>query len=128
MLQLADISRPRIPLQELDRLRIDAGNLPADVPRRPQRETVREHRNVLDPLAKRRDPERNRAQTEIQILPEAARCRLGPEIAIGRRDHANVDANRARATHSLELLLLQHAKQLCLQIETHLRYLIEKQR
>src|SRR6478672_10892305 len=52
----------------------------------------------------------------------------GGEVAVRRRDDANVDTNRGRAPDALELLLLQDAKQLRLQVESHLADLVEEQR
>ena len=57
-----------------------------------------------------------------------ARGREGREIAIRRRDDADVDLDRRRAADALELLLLEHAQQLGLKIEPHLGDFVEQQR
>ena len=53
---------------------------------------------------------------------------VGGEVAIRRRDDAHVHLDRARAADALELLLLQHAQQLGLQIQAHLADLVEQER
>jgi hypothetical protein len=49
------------------------------------------------------------------------------EASIRRADDSNVDRDRLRASHALHLLLLEHAKQLGLQIEGELTDLVEEE-
>src|SRR5205085_3100424 len=85
-------------------------------------------RNVVLPFAQRRKPNRNDAQSIVEVLPEMARRRVGGEVAVGGGDDADVDLDLARAADALELLLLQHAQQLRLEVEPHLADLVEEQR
>src|SRR5262249_38305207 len=57
-----------------------------------------------------------------------ARRRICGEGPIGRCDDAYIDLDCRRAAHSLELLLLKHAQQLRLQVESHFRDFVQEQR
>src|SRR5690606_19850070 len=50
------------------------------------------------------------------------------ERAVRRRDHARVDADRARTADGLDLAVLQRAQELRLQIDRQLADLVEEQR
>ncbi len=50
------------------------------------------------------------------------------QVAVGRGDHAHVDAQAARTADALELALLQHAQQLRLRLGRQLADLVEEQR
>ena len=50
------------------------------------------------------------------------------EVPVGRRDDAHVDPLRARAADALELLLLEDAQQLRLQLERDVADLVEEER
>jgi hypothetical protein len=92
------------------------------------REARGQQRHVLAPVAQRRDAHRDHAQPVEQVLAERARRRLGREVAVGGGDDAHVHLDGLRAAHPLELLLLQHAQELGLQVEPHLADLVEQQR
>ena len=64
----------------------------------------------------------------VEVLPEMAGRRVGGEVAVGRRDDAHVDLDRRRPADALELLLLEHAQQLGLEVEPHLGDFVEQQR
>ena len=59
---------------------------------------------------------------------EAPVADRGLEVAVGRRDHADVDAERLRAADALELAELEHAEQLALDLRSDLADLVEEQR
>jgi hypothetical protein len=72
--------------------------------------------------------EREDVQPIVQIGAETAGRDCIGEVQVGRGDDAYVDAVRARAADAFELLLLQHAQQLRLQLEGKVAHLVEKQR
>ena len=51
----------------------------------------------------------------------------GGEVAVGRRDDSYVHLDRVGSADALELLLLEHAQQLGLQVEAHLAHFVEEQ-
>src|SRR6185437_12171351 len=128
VLQLADITRPIVSLQQVDGFRREAGNFFADLLRRMCSEAKGEQRNVVAALAQRRKANRDDAQPIVEILAEVAGRGVRREVAIRRRNDAHVDLDRRRAADTLELLLLEHAEELRLQVEPHLRDLVEQQR
>ena len=65
---------------------------------------------------------KNRSERNVAVLD------LGGKVAIGGGDHACVDANGMDAAHALELVLLQHAQKLYLDVERQLTDFIEKDR
>src|SRR5438309_4685845 len=85
-------------------------------------------RDVFLSIAKRRQANGDDPKAIVEIEPEMARGRKGGEIAVRRGDDTDVDLDRRGPADALELLFLQDAKQLRLQIQTHLRDLVEQQR
>src|SRR5512139_1909327 len=64
----------------------------------------------------------------IEILAEPALVDHRAQIAVGGRDPADVDLERAGAADALEPPLLQHAEQLGLELGPELADLVEEER
>ena len=75
---------------------------------------LNQQRNIIGPLSKRRQFNREHLQAIIQILAKVAFFYHRLQVLIGRCDHAYVDANRLAASHSLERAVLQQSQDLCL--------------
>src|SRR5207249_3142235 len=94
VIQLADVARPRMIEQRLQRPRLEAGDvLPVPLRVLPE-EVVGERGDVLAPLAKRRQLNLDRVQPEEQVLAEAARRDLFGEVRVRRRDDPHIDLAR----------------------------------
>ena len=91
-------------------------------------EVRREQRDVLAPLAQRRHVHREHREPVKEIRAKPAALHLAREVAVGRGDHAHVDAVHAIAADALDLALLQRAQQLRLQLQRQLADLVEEQR
>ena len=76
----------------------------------------------------RRHLDREHAEPVEQIEPEPAVGDLLLQIAIGRRQHADVHPPGRVVADALELAFLQDAQQLRLEIQRDLADLVEKQR
>ena len=63
-----------------------------------------------------------------QILAESARFDLLLQVAIGRREHARIDRDRAVPTHTRHLPFLQHTKQFGLRSGRQVTDLVQEQR
>src|SRR6202021_4072319 len=63
----------------------------------------------------------------IEILAKQPRTRTIREIAIGRRNDADVDLRRALGADGIDLSFLQRAQQLDLHVEAKLADLVEEQ-
>ena len=53
---------------------------------------------------------------------------MGGKVSVGGRDYADVDPDTRGAANPLELLLLQGAEQLGLQVDLHFGDLVQEQR
>ena len=91
-------------------------------------EVLHEQRDVLLPLAQRRQLHRDHVQPVVQVLAELAVCDHPSEVAVGGGDHAHVHLDRVRVADPLELALLQHPQQLHLQRRAHRPDFVEEQR
>ena len=72
--------------------------------------------------------DRDDGEPEVEVLAEAALLHLRGEVAVGRRDEANVDGARRARADRLHLPLLQHAQELRLERRRDLADLVEEER
>jgi len=91
-------------------------------------EVFEQQRNVLAPLAQRRDMQLGDVQPVQQVLAEAPAAHLFQQIRLGRADHPQVDLDAAVGAQPLQGLLLQYAQQLDLLRQRHAFDLVEEQR
>ena len=84
--------------------------------------------NVAEALPERRQRDRHDVQAIEEIGAEPALLHLLFEIAIGRGDDADVDADVRRAADPLERLFLEKPQQLGLEQRHHLADFVEEQR
>ena len=67
-----------------------------------------EQRQVVKPLAERRDLQHDHVQPVEQILAESLLLDRAREIDVGRRDHADIDLALDVRADRANLALLQH--------------------
>ena len=91
-------------------------------------EVLHQQRDVVAPLAQRRQLHRNHVEPVEQILAERAVRDHPVEIGVGRGDDPHVDLDGVRVADPLELALLQHPQQLRLQRRAHRPDLVEEER
>ena len=90
---------------------------------------VDEHRNVLAALAQRRHDDVNDVEAVEQVLAERALRDHVAQVAVGRRDHADVDdAAAAVGADLLQLAGLEEAQQQALHAQRHLADFVEEDR
>ena len=87
-----------------------------------------QRRDVLGALPQRRHREREDDDAVVEILAERALAHQCVEVAVGGRDDAHVDGDRAIAADPLDLALLEHAQQLGLHGGRHVADLVEEER
>ena len=109
VLQLADVSRPRVTNERIHGLGRDGIDLLGHIEGKVLRKVPDEERNVLGALAQRRNMDGKNVQPIEQIGAELLLFDHRTKIAIGRREEPGVGAKRARTTQTLELALLQNA-------------------
>src|SRR6267378_5216140 len=126
--ELADVPGPRVPTERVQRLARDDLDPAVHGTREPLDEVAHQGGNVLGPLAERRGLDREHVQPVVEIVPEPLLFHHPKEVAVRRGDEADVDLDRLRTADPLELLLLQDAQQLRLELERDLADLVEEQR
>ena len=97
-------------------------------PREALSESARQERDVLATFPKRGHSNRKDVQAVVEIFAERPVLDHRTEVAIRGGNQPRVARNRAAATDSLELALLDDAQELRLEVEGHLADLVEKQR
>ena len=85
-----------------------------------------QRRDVVLPLAQRRQVDVDDVQPVVEVLAEAALVHHLLEVAVGGRDDARVDADRLHAAEPHELALLHHAQQLGLRLVRDVADLVEE--
>src|ERR1700722_18498893 len=111
ILQLADVSRPRIADQCIHRLRGDGIDLLAHIEGEMLRKVADEEWDVFCALAQWGNMNGKNVEPIEEIGTEFLLFDHGPQITIGRCDETGVGAKRARTTQTLEFPLLQDAQQ-----------------
>lgn len=115
ILQLSYIPRPVISEQSFHGV---VAQSPLVAPRsgEPFEEIAGKQRNVLSPVAQRRNLQAQHIEPEIKIAAKSALRHGLLEIAIGRRQNPHVDRNALGASHGTNLSLLYGPQQLGLKV------------
>ena len=122
--QFADVARPAVSLECLKRV---IGERQRSL--RPLEKMRRQRLDVFGPLAKWRHVEMDDLQPVQQVLAELAGRHQVAQVAVGGRDHPNVDARlRLIRTHGLDLAVLEKPQQERLHAQAHLADFVQEQR
>src|SRR4051812_44518790 len=89
---------------------------------------LREQGNVVLALSKRRKVYRDDVEAVEQVFAEEAFVDRLAGVAVRRRQHANVNGDFVRRAESANLSVFEHAQELRLQRDGHLRDLVEEER
>ena len=111
VLQLADIARPAVLLEESHGFRadgFDARHVLLDVH---FQEMIDQEGDVPFPFPQRRQIDRDHIQAVIEVLPELAFIDVVPDVAVRRRDHSHIDFEGLCPAHALEFLQFEDAQQ-----------------
>src|SRR5215470_9556822 len=128
VLQLADVSGPRMahePFHDLQWNRLDAA---AETPGMLRDEVAYEQRDVLGPLAERGKVDRKDVQPVVEVRAELPILDQLLERTVRRGDDPDVAPDRLCASHPLERVLLEDAKELRLELQRQIADLVEEQR
>src|SRR5262249_32454736 len=106
ILQLTNVTWPVVGLDEIESARVDGADALADPTRIALDEVRREQREVTASLSQWRHFDRKDVQPIEQIAAKSAGVHRRLQIAIRRRNHPNVDLDRAHASDALEFALL----------------------
>src|SRR5208283_2205650 len=128
VLQLPDIARPGVAHQGLHDRGRDRLDPPAHAPGEPLGKMADQRRDVVAALAQGRQHQWEHVQAVVEVTAEAAVGDHRSQVAVRGRYQAHVHADRLGAAQTLELLFLQHAEQLGLQLWGNVADLVEEQR
>ena len=109
VLELAQVARPGVPPQQIERLRGEPVHLLVDLRLRFPQEVVGEHRNVLTALPQRRQDHREGVEAVEEVFAELGGGQRLFEIAVGGRDHPDAHLAGDDVADRLHLARLQHA-------------------
>ncbi len=126
VLELADVSRPRVRHQRLHRALRHSLDAPSELGLAAVDVGPNEERDVLSPISQRRHLDGEDAEAEVEIAPENAVGHGLLEVPVGRGHDPHVDPPGAGGAHPFELPVLQEAKQLDLEIDRKLADLVQK--
>ena len=87
---------------------------------------LHQQRDVVAPLAQRRQLDADHVQPVEQVLAEAAVLHLALQVDVGGGDDAHVDLDRLHAAEAHELAFLHHAQQLGLRLDRDVADLVEE--
>src|SRR5690606_7464329 len=128
VLELADVPRPAVGLEELDRPLRETGHLLAVVLREAAQEFLGEEADVAGPIAERRERHRDDGEAVVHVLAQLARLERILDILVGGGDDTDVHPDLLLAAEAAEGTLLEGAQQLDLDVRLHLRDLVEEER
>src|SRR5579863_2022872 len=114
ILELPNISGPRVFQQELYDLRGDARNLLVHPFRGFFNKMLDEQRDVLLSLAQGREEDLDDVEPIIEVLAKSPRRHQGENVPVGRSDDPDIDSNGFTSPHPLELLFLKYPQELYL--------------
>src|SRR5208283_3999821 len=108
VLEFANIPGPEIRNQFFPRLVGVTGDFPAGLGVEFSQEVIGQQGDVLGPLAEGGDGDFQHAEAEIKVAAENAFYNRLFQIAIGGRNHANIDGDGLASTYAFEGVPLQH--------------------
>ena len=124
--QLADIARPWIGLEQLQRLVVKTLGV-KPLAHRAADEMAHQVRHILGAIPERRQAQGHDVETIIEIFAKQALVDQDLEILVGGGNNADIGLDRGAATHRRVLALLQHAQQPGLGVHRHVADLVEEQ-
>ena len=127
VLQLADVARPGVLQQRLHRLGVDLGDRRGAHRRELFEEVHRQQRDVLGPVAERRQVDPDHVQAVEEVGAEPAHLDLVLQPLVARGDDPDVDLDRLGPADPLERARLEHAEQLRLHRRRDVADLVEEQ-
>ena len=126
--QLSDVPGPGVAPQDAQGFGRQLGRLAAlDLPRRCLEEHARQRLDLARPPAQRRNQQRDPVEAIVEITPKAPGARVRLDIAVGGRDHPDVDRAGGGRPEPQDLPLGEDPQQLGLGARCQLAHLVEEQ-
>jgi hypothetical protein len=128
VLQLADVPRPGIVLEEFGGAGGEAGELFPQFPVELLQQFEREGHDVFFSLAQRRNEKRDDIEPVVEVFAELAAGHCFFQVGVRGGDKADIDLDGTGSAEPVEGAVLKHAQQLGLHAVRHGRNLVEKER
>ncbi|HMV67769.1 MAG TPA: caspase family protein, partial [Myxococcota bacterium] len=128
VLQLADVAGPPVLREHVEDIGPERDVRLAQSLCGFAQEQAGQMRDLLPSLAQRRHVNANDAQPVVEVLAESPFGHALLEVGIGRRNHADIDLDRARVPHRHDLGLLEEPEQFRLHVEWQVADLVEEER
>ena len=126
--KLTHISRPGVSHQHATRLGGNALDL-RPVPRiRHVQEVFDQQRNILTPLTQRGNQHCRALDPEVEVLAKFFVGHLLLQVAVGRRNNADIDLHRFVGADANDFTIFQHAQQFRLHGQGHIAHFVQEQR
>ena len=94
----------------------------------PLEEVIEQQRNLLAPLAQRRNRQLHDVEAVVQVIAEPSLRDQLVEIGVGGRHDPHVDGDRRRLAERMHVARLEEAEQLGLHVHADLADFVEEQR
>src|SRR5262245_42040757 len=124
VLELTNVAGPGVGGKEPHRFLRYGGRRPS--PGQRGEDPRGEERHVLGPLPQRRKGEHEDVEAIVEIFAELPAANLLLEVAVRRRDHADVYMERLPSTEPAYLPRLENAQELPLHSRAHVAHLVQK--
>src|SRR5690606_35688315 len=111
-LQLANVPRPRMPLEARDGRLAEAGDLARDILADLRQESLGQQKNITHPIAKRWEFDVDHVDAVVEVLTEGPVGDPLGQVFVGGKNHPDVDLECLRSADGLELQFLQYTEQL----------------
>ena len=128
VLQLADVSRPPVSGQQVERRRRELNPRLVQPFARLSQEKRAEVGNFLLSIAQRRHVDSNHAEAVVQVLSKPALRHTLLQVGVGGREDPDVDPLGPRLTDRRDLALFEKPEQLRLNVKRKIADFVEKQR
>src|SRR5258707_7944353 len=128
ILQFANVTRPVVILEQIQRSLIDVLDFLASRLRVTIDEVFNQQGNVVDALAQRGDLNREDIEPVEQVLPEGAFSYGCTQVRVCSRDYSHVYRNCLTAPNSFEFSLLENSQQSNLGLGRQVTYFVQKYR
>jgi hypothetical protein len=126
--QLAHVAGKIQALQVFERRLGQALGFAAQLLRAFLQEMLGQQRNVVAPLAQRRQAQADHVEAVEQVFAEQALLDPAFQVLVGGGDHPHIGLDRLVAADAVEVAVGQHAQQARLQFGRHVADFVEEQR
>src|SRR5258706_332538 len=128
VLQFANVTRPRVRLQQFQALFVYPANVLSHFPDVTIDKILNQHRNILPSFPQRRHLHGKNVEPVKEVTPEYACSDSRLQVTIGGSNHPNIRSDRSGSTDTFEFMFLQNTQKSDLGLGRKLSDFIEEDR